>query len=521
MGGTDRNQLRQRLSQFFEMAARPDRYVAVVVYNNGMRVLQPFTTNAALLKNCLDSIIESVALAAPVAAPAATTSRSGMTPASAGQGDIIDARRFLESVPEVADALGGIRGRKVMLLYTGARNYNRETSIYVDAAAAALNKANVAVYGVTPDPSFANTLAGPTGGDIIRVPYDTPDALAKVVGEQEASYELVFTPGESGSACHKVQVKLAPGGVDARFGKQFCWTAGDNPLAGQPAAQDLEARAAGSAPGSIAVGLNLPFFYNGPNRARVSVAATLALGGLKFKKEKGRLAGELNVVGIATKEDGSRGPRFSDVVKLAFDTQQQADAFIAAPYHYEKQLEFPAGRYVVRVAFGSAGEFGRAEAPLAIDPWTPTQFAVSGIALGAPRRAASSGLIAGVPPALLEGLVPLAFREAQVAPIGVKAFSASDKIPTVVYTEIHAPGGDPKQAANVTFKIRVVDVKSGQSKFEAGPVNAARYVVGENPVVPVVFDLPVKQVSPGSYRLEFSAQAGGNTATRSVEYEVK
>ncbi len=522
IANSDKNLLRQRLSQFFDAAARPDRYVAVVIYLNGMRIIQPFTTDPALMKASLDSVIQSISLGSgstsmPAGAAATSSRRSGMSSASAGEDQIIEARRLLESMPEVAGALGGIRGRKAILLYTGARTYNRETSVYVNRAVAALNKANVAVYGITDDSAFANTLVSPTGGNMIEMTRATPEALAKIADEQDAYYSLVFTPAAD-SGCRKVQVKLASGGLDARFPKEICFDSTDDPLVGQPAGKELEARATGSAAGGMTVAMRVPFFYDGPNRARVNIAAEVAIAGVKFRKEKGQFVGELDVVGVSTKEDGSPGPRFSDAVKFAFDTQQQAEAFVKAPYHYEKHLEFAAGRYTVKIAFGAGEEFGRAQAALAIDSWTPAQFAVGSIAFGKPRRSESSGLTAAVPPALLEGPIPLTYKGVQIVPTGSSRFSSQDA--PVMYAEIHAPGGDPKQAANLTLNARVMDVKSGAVVYDSGPVPSARYALPDSAVIPIVLDLQVKKLGPGSYRIELSAQSGAAKSARTADYEV-
>jgi VWFA-related protein len=545
---SDGNLLRERLSRFFDAAAKPDHYLAVTIWSNGaMRVAQPFTTDPALLKTSLDAVLQSIALessATPVAtsstppassgSPAAATSpmsattassasstparRSGMSSVSAGDDQIIESRRLLESLPDIAGALGSIRGRKAVLFYTGGRTYTRETSVYIDNAVEAFNKANVVVYGVTDDPSFANTVVAPTGGSMVEMTRATPEALVKIADEQDAYYSLVITPAAGlGPGCSKVQVKLAPGGLDARFSKQICFESANDPLAGQPAEKELEARASGSAPGGMSVAMRLPHFHNGPNRARVNVAAEIVPVGMKFRKDKGRFAGELDVVGVSTREDGAPGPRFSDAVQLAFDTEQQVAAFLKAPYHYEKQVEFPAGRYTVRVAFGSGAEFGRAQASLDIAPWTPSEPAVIGLTIGKRRRAESSGLTAAVPPALLEGAIPLTYKGSQIVPSGAVRFSAAD--PHVVYAEFQAPGGDPKQAGSLTLNARVVDVKSGAAVYDSGPVPSSRYALPESAVVPIVLELPVK-LSPGAYRLEMSAQSGAGKSVRTVDYEV-
>ena len=58
-------------------------------------------------------------------------------------------------------------------------------------------------------------------------------------------------------------------------------------------------------------------------------------------------------------------------MKLDFDSQQQVDAFLKAPYHYENQMDVAPGEYNLRMAIGSesAGSqaFGKVEMPLKIE----------------------------------------------------------------------------------------------------------------------------------------------------------
>jgi hypothetical protein len=418
----------------------------------------------------------------------------------------------------VADSLGTIRGRKAVLVFTGGHPYQSENTTYIDAAVAAFNKANVAVHGISDDLAFANSLSAPTGGSTVRLSFSTPEALGKVADGQDAYYALTYTPPAAlETGCHKVQVKVATGGLDALTRKQYCAESPQDPLAGKPAGKDLEARAAGSAAGGMTTAVSLPFFYTGSNRARVAVAVELVPAGMKFQKDKGRLVGELDMVGIAAKEDGSAGPRFSDVLKFAFENQDQADAFVKTPFHYEKQVEVPAGHYTFRLAIGSGDAFGKAQLPLVIEPWNPSQLALGGVAFGKARRAASTGLTAALDPSLLEGLVPLISSGIQVVPVGINRFSSTDSV--AVYSEIQAPGGDAAQAA-VTFAVRVLDRASGAVKFDTGLVGAARYLVPGSPVIPIVFDLPVKQVGAGSYHMEISATAGTAKAVRTADFDV-
>jgi hypothetical protein len=64
---------------------------------------------------------------------------------------------------------------------------------------------------------------------------------------------------------------------------------------------------------------------------------------MKFEKQKGKMHAEMNVLGIAYKEDGSVAARFSDTVKREFEDKKQVEAFEKEPFHYENQFDVASG----------------------------------------------------------------------------------------------------------------------------------------------------------------------------------
>ena len=152
-------------------------------------------------------------------------------------------------------------------------------------------------------------------------------------------YILGYTPPESEEGtCHALRVKVDQGGTTVRSRSGYCNAKPRDLLAGNPIEKTLENRAAASQAGNVAASIQLPYFYTGPNVARVNVAMEIPADVLKFEKQKGKFQAEMNVLGIAYNADGSVGARFSDTVKREFDDKKQVEAFQQAPVPLRKRI---------------------------------------------------------------------------------------------------------------------------------------------------------------------------------------
>src|SRR5437016_8678663 len=64
----------------------------------------------------------------------------------------------------------------------------------------------------------------------------------------------------------------------------------------------------------------------------------------QFNKDKGKYHANLNVLGIAYRQDGTVGARFSDTVNLDLEKDDWKE-FTKLPYRYENQFDATPGTY--------------------------------------------------------------------------------------------------------------------------------------------------------------------------------
>jgi hypothetical protein len=241
--------------------------------------------------------------------------------------------------------------------------------------------------------------------------------------------------------------------------------------------------------------------------------------GFKFEKVKGKLHAEMNVLGIAYKPDNSVGAKFSDTLKFDFDNKVQVDEFSKKPVHYESQFDVASGQYTFKVVFSAGGEnFGKIEKPLVIEPFDGRQLAVSAITLS--KEMHKTDVESGMDEVLIEDKVPLVALGNQVIPAADYHFSQAD--PAVIYLELYDAALTDEKPAEVGFALKVIDQKTGEQKIDSGNQPLKQFVRTGNPVVPFILRLPVKDLAPGSYRLEVTGlDTAGKSMARSVDFEVE
>ena len=538
--------VRQQALKFVDAFASPDRYMAVLSYRSGveLEILRNFTTDGALVKKAINSV----------------------QPTNLAAGATHD---YLESLRNVAKSLALIRGRKALVMFGGGASLAIDNQEDFDNTVLALNKANVAVYSVgsgqsttsagatgmdassggAPRPSargrgvvtttgattvasslsFASLLADSTGGNTALTTNDIASDLGKIAQEQDQYYLLGYTPSvESAEGkCHNLVVKVGRGDLEIRSRKSYCTERSPDVLSGKPLGADLEAKAANAGTATnLPAKMELPWFYAAPNVARVNLAMDLNPSSLKFAKDKGRFHSELNLAGVAYKQDGSIAARLSDTVSLDFNTQQQVDAFLSAPYHYENQFDLAPGQYKFRMAFGSGAgdaEFGKAEMPLAIDPWDGQTLGASAIALSHDAHPAAD-LTAGLNASLLEGKQSLIAKGTEVVPTGDSSFHTGEQ--GAFYLEAYEPLLSAAKADGplplIGLRVRVLDRASGQQKSDTGVKSINSFMRPGNPDTPIMSSLPTANLPAGNYRLEITVmRQTGMPLVRTADFDLK
>jgi VWFA-related protein len=554
MDAGDQIRARQEAARFIDANADTDRQMAVATFDGGLRIVQGFTANAGRLKDAING------------ANSSTATINNATAGTSAATDLSGRDKYL-ALQKLAIDLGLVPGRKTIVLLTGNLTVANDQKSAMAAAIEACNKSNVAVYpidvrepsqparfsaengssggrgrfpvgdgtggigrggGRSPrgdgDPSEALdpggtsqqalfALASGTGGFVIRNAGELPAGLQKIGREQTEYYVLGYTPPEAKEgACHALRVKVDRAGTTVRARSSYCTGAKQDLLTGTAAERNLESRAASAQGGNVAASVALPFFYVGPNTARVNLALEIATEFVKFEHKKDMFHAEVNILGTAAAAhgDGTAGARFSDTLTLDLNDAEM-QKWKQRPLHYEKEFKIAPGQYKFTVVFSSGGEsFGKLEQPLTIEPYQPGQLALSGVALGKEvHKATDSGA------ALFEERTPLSIGDAQLTPAASSIFTKPD--PIFCYFEIY-----PRDQADPgSIEVRILDGKTGERKWDGGSMKLNPLADGKF-MVPLGLGLPIASFAPGSYRLEVTAtESAGKSVQRTKDFEIK
>lgn len=363
-------------------------------------------------------------------------------------------------------------------------------------------------------------LADGTGGFVILNTNDLLGGMQRIAEEQSEYYILAYAPPASPDrSCHVLRVKVERSGTIVRSRSGYCNIKAVDLLAGKPIEHELENYAAGNQPSTVSSSLETPFFFTSANVARVSLAMQVPSSSIRFAKGKGKFHSDVNVLGIATKSDGSEAARFSDTVHLEFEKQQLAE-FNKAPFHYENQFDIAPGQYRLTVVFGSGAEsLGKLEAPLAIDSYDGKQLSLSSLALSKELHPVSQTQ-GELDADLMEGRTPLVIQGMQVIPAANYHFKKTD--PAMLYVEVYEPlltGANPPKLA---IEMKILDVKTGRAEVDGDITDTQSLIKMGNPVVPVGLKIPIEKLAPGSYLLELRAldSAGNGSSVRAAEFVV-
>ena len=362
-------------------------------------------------------------------------------------------------------------------------------------------------------------LASGTGGFVIVDTNDMVGGLEKIGKELNEFYLIGYRPPSGGGICHLIHVKLDRSGTTVRSKTGYCNMKPKDLLAQTPLEKALENRAAASQAGNIAATMLAPYFFIGANVARVNVAIEIPSESFKFEKEKGRLRSTVDILGIAYKEDGSAGARFSDALKVDFETQKEVDAFRRRPYHYGNQLKLASGKYDLKIVISAGGEnFSKLEQPLVVEAYDTKMFSVSPLALSTKLEKVGQ---TDQKTALLDDRTPLIASGFEVTPSGSAKFKKTGK--AAMYFEIYEPALMEAEVPKLelAIQIRVFDAK-GALMFASDGIPIPVPQKGGNPSIPFAGMIPVATLEPGAYKVEVVAADSAQRAfSRTANFEVQ
>ena len=374
-------------------------------------------------------------------------------------------------------------------------------------------------YGSEKD-QILYSVANGTGGFVIANSNDLLAGLEKVNKELDEYYILGYVPPspEDGS-CHALKVKVDRPGAIVRARTGYCAVKPVDFLAGKPVAKELETHALASQPGDISGSASAPFFYTSPDTARVNLAVEIPGQSLKFDKVKGRYHTTLNVLGMATKPDGTVAARFSDAIDLDFE-KKDYDAFASKPYRYQNQFLVGSGQYTLKLVLSTGDRYGKFDVPLNIDPFSKTQFSMSDLAFSKEFHKVSDAST-DLDSLLIEDRTPLVTQGLELVPSASNKFKKSER--AAIYLEVYEPLIADSKPAKVGLELRVLDQSSGKTQLEAGVPDTDSSVVPGNPVIPMGVPLPLDRLQPGTYIVELKAKdsAGNSSPVRKAVFTVE
>jgi hypothetical protein len=376
---------------------------------------------------------------------------------------------------------------------------------------------------VTSQQDVLYALAAGTGGFVIVNTNDLLGGLDRIANEQNEYYVLGYSPGddEEDGACHELKVKVERGGTNVRSRTGYCSTKPIDLLAGTAKGRELESRAAGSAAGNVSAKMQTAFFYTAANTARVNVAMEIPPEVLNFKKEKGKMHAELNMLGIAYNPDGGVAAKFSDTLKMELQNKKEVEEFKEKPLRYETQFDVASGKYTLKVVFSANGEgFGKLESPLEVDPYDSMKFSMSAVAMSREMHKVND-LDTTLDATLLADKTPLIVQGMQLTPGASNIFQKDQ--PGAFYLEIYEPAMTEEKLHTVALQMVVIDKKTNEHKIDTGMMSMAQYAHAGSPVIPVGLRVPSKELAAGSYRAEFKAtdDAGNVSVVRTADFEVQ
>jgi len=363
-------------------------------------------------------------------------------------------------------------------------------------------------------------LAEGTGGFAVFNTNDLLGGLVKMVRELDEFYVLGYVPAASQEgSCHALKVKLNKGGMEVRSRTGYCNTRAADPLEGKPLEKQMEAQASGSQAGTIHGSMQAPYFYTGPNVARINLAMEIPGESLVFNKDKGKYHANVNVLGVAYKPDGSVGARFSDTLNFEMD-KDEWKAFTKQPYRYQNQFDAAPGNYKLAVVLSSGGEgFAKFESPLQIDSYDGKKFTLGGVVLSTNLQRVDE-IPTEVDATLLEDRTPLIIKGMQINPAANYQFKKTDNV--TLYSELYEPLLKTDAATKVVSGYRIFDKATNKEVFITGGVPLDGFVQKGSPVVPFALRVEIKDLAPGNYRLVLLAVDGQNNQApmRPVEFSM-
>ena len=537
--------------QFIERRLGANDLMAVVHTAGSSDANQEFTSNRKLLLAAVDRTqgrkLDS--------ATANKTNEYNRTRDTRQQGDALNdpddmergfnARTTLDSLRNVAEWFGSVRGRRKAILFVSegidydiydviaqSNSNHQSASMVLDAtreAIGAATRANVAIYGIDPrgltdlgdesielgsfpdDTSLGigpgsmqselrlaqdslRTLSQETGGFAVVNKNDFSTAFQRIVEDNSSYYVLAYYPPDARPGrTHKIDVRVTRPGLTVRARKAYLTpkkvdppkTTGNNP-------STPELREALDSPLPVS-GLTMhvfaaPFKGVAPN---ASVLFGVELRGRDMKVEPNA---KILLSYIAIDANGKVKGGNTDSLTLSNLKPESKARIEQTGLRMLNRLDLPPGKYQLRIAAHdqSGGNVGSVQYDLEVPDFVKAPFSISGLVL---TSAAGSALPTAKADEQLKPMLP-------GPPIALRAFPQNDEL--ALFTEVYDNAGASPHKVDITT---TVTTDEGKVLFKTDEVRESTDLGGKRGGYGYTTRIPLKDLALGSYVLKVEAKS--------------
>lgn len=366
-------------------------------------------------------------------------------------------------------------------------------------------------------------------------------------------YSLAYAPSNSGSGCHRLEVKVDRPKSLVYARDQYCTgQTPSDPLFSTQYDPPLEDDLAGNKGGKIPVSLQAGCVFTNAGQARVQVIAQFPWSILAHHWDAytATFSARVAVMGAVRAKDGGLAARFSDLMypsywptfitgggppsEIALYSQGQSapgmdivvgeelSSMDAAwlPTRYETQVELGPGAYELQLAVSDGVKFGRAEVPLQVESYDWKGLGISSVILCQRFRDAHVAAVERGAANFAPQYVPLVSKNIEVTPAGDTRFHKGQVL--IPYFEIYEPLLVSAPATAVQAHFRIIEAKNGNTRDDF-TVDARSYEQPGKTVIPMAREVLTDKMPKGAYRLEVQAtdSAGNKTPWRTANFTVE
>ena len=566
--------VKRAATQFIQQYMAANDMAAVVTTGGQLSAGQEFTSNKRLLLRAVNNFMgqkirseteerldEYQRQSSVPTGPSGSNISSVNDPRDMERG--YDARMALETIANVSNFVGSIRGRrKAIVWFSEGIDYDiynfqkREASTITEKmkdVIASATRSDVSIYSIDPrgltsladesinvsggfpnDPllnlsmqSFQDSLrrsqdslrslSEETGGFAAVNSNDFTNAFTRVVKDNSGYYVLGYYPKDErrDGRFRRIQVKMSRPGLEVRSRRGYTAARGKAPerktVAGDQTSPEVRDALLSPLPLS---GLRLhafaaPFKGTAPN-TDVAVTVEAEGGTFGFTEKDGRFASDLEVSTIAVDYQGKIHGGDRNFVNFALKPENKA-LFVATGVRVATRLHLPPGRYQIRVAAkeGGTGRVGTINYDIDVPDFTKDPLMMSGIALTAASGARTSTV---KPDEELKAALP-------APPVAVREFPKGDEL--ALFAEVY--DNDVKTPHTVDITSTVV-AEDGKTVFTAHEERQSSDLQGKPGGYGHTARFSTADFAPGTYVLTVEAKSrAGKTPTtsRSVQFRIR